>query len=169
MYPDDADTNTNTNTNTGMGWWHPYFFTSTADVQLLLPSLTIDPDRPLTLLLALALVFLLCLTDRWAAARTRSADRTSSSYLVYYGLQRASGGSVMLVMMSFNMVLFGATIVGLVLGEALVVVRAERRRGKRACDGGIAGADGGIVVVADFDDDGVSDRPGTYEIVGTMD
>jgi len=133
-------------TSSTMGWWHPYFFTDTTDVQLLLPSLRID-GTPASLTLALTVIFLLCLLDRWAVARSASA-RGTPFYIPWFFLQRLAGGLVMLVMMSFNVVLFGATLVSLAVCELIV-----------AGSTGVCGGRGG--------DERTGVTPKTYEMVVT--
>ena len=99
-----------------MGWWKPYFFTDTSGVQLLLSPLQIGGLG--SLLLATVGVGLLCLLDRWAAAEAAAARRrlphlhsSSSAGAVtgaacWWTLQRLTGGLVMLLMMTFNLLIF---------------------------------------------------------------
>mmetsp|Transcript_18866 Transcript_18866/g.37549 ORF Transcript_18866/g.37549 Transcript_18866/m.37549 type:complete len:128 (-) Transcript_18866:97-480(-) len=111
-----------TNFTMAMGWWHPYFFSDTSGVQVLFSFLEIN--GPASLVAALGAIFTLCLVDRYAAAGVQSA-RGTSSYIPLFFLQRLSGGLVMLVLMSFNIVLFVFTLVFLSLCEYVVQKRAR--------------------------------------------
>jgi len=153
------DNNNMGDDNNSMGWWKPYFYSNVSGIQILFRGLQIDSDRPLTIFLALSFIFALCLIDRTVAARTEST-RGTSSYIPYYFLQRLSGGLVMLVLMSFNAVLFGVTIVFLSVCEFIV---------GRWC--GVRGGRGGENDSKPPEPIGTGEATGfkTYEMVGTMD
>lgn len=105
-----------------MGWWHPYFFVDTTGVQLLFSGLEIQGAG--TLFVYSALVAALCTIDRFAAAKAMALKGNRERELAAVGwwtAQRCSGGLVMLIMMSFNLVLFLETIVFLGLAELLMI------------------------------------------------
>lgn len=105
-----------------MGWWHPYFFVETDGVQLLFSGLQIKGVG--TLLLYSAVLGALCAFDRWAAAtaaRLKNQPQSERAAVGWWTVQRLSGGLVMLVMMSFNLILFAETIVFLGAAELWMV------------------------------------------------
>ena len=89
-----------------MGWWKPYFFTETEGVQLLFEWAQIEGTQ--TFVLASAVVAILSLLDRWAAHYSIHLLRQQSVYrsTVIWTLERFASGLLMLVMMSFNAILF---------------------------------------------------------------
>ena len=136
-----------------MGWWHPYFFSDTAGVQLLIPQLAVaNPDGDgAPLIVVLVLVLVLCFGERWAGrcakvsrlALDRRAsgqgDETTCGCVAYCASTCGSGVSndparhrmkalllhtsihvlhtglhflIMLVVMSFNAVLFVVVLAG---------------------------------------------------------
>lgn len=109
-----------------MGWWHPYFFVNLDGVQLLFSALEITGTA--TFLLYSVLLAALCAFDRFAAAKAATLKilpQRECAAVGWWTVQRLSGGLVMLVMMSFNLILFVETI--LLLGAAeLWMVRSGR-------------------------------------------
>ena len=109
-------------TDDAHGVVHPYFFVDTTGVQLLFSGLEIQGSG--TLIVYSALVAALCLADRFAAAKAAALKGNRERELAAVGwwtAQRCSGGLVMLVMMSFNLVLFLETVVFLGVSELLMV------------------------------------------------
>jgi hypothetical protein len=101
-----------------MGWWKPYFFLDPTGVQLLLPNLVIDGSKETLFVSGLAIA-VLALLDRYTAhaAASRIQSRIGNSNdddnynAVYfsalcYTVQKFTSGLLMLIMMSFNAVLF---------------------------------------------------------------
>ena len=98
-----------------MGWWKPYFFLDPSGVQFLVPALVIDGSISSMILSAVGIA-VLAIVDRYAAYFSRSrnksslddADTTSAVCLsvMFYTTQRFTSGLLMLVMMSFNVILF---------------------------------------------------------------
>eukprot|EP01051_Picozoa_sp_SAG22_P009488 SAG22_NODE_795_length_7149_cov_16.608227_5_plen_134_part_00 len=107
-----------------MGWWKPYFFVDVAGVQVLFSGARIGSSAA-SLAAAVLGIALLCLFDRLAAAQAaalRGGGREKENAAVgWWAAQRLSGGLVMLVMMTFNVVLFGTTIACLAAAELAVV------------------------------------------------
>jgi hypothetical protein len=144
-----------------MGWWKPYFFVDPSGVQLLFGWATIDGFLSVSFLAATATVAVLALTDRWLAAHLSSAsmswsDVTLSARTVYvstalWTAQRVTSGLIMLIMMSFNAVLFAEAL--LFLGAAELWVRLRNRAR-------ILGGDDGVVVG--------SNNKGRFEQVGQI-
>ena len=92
-----------------MGWWKPFFFTDTGGVQILLESATIDSTQPSTFWFASAFIAFLCIVDRWAAHYAlHKFKRQHSIYMstAIWTIQRFTSGLLMLIMMSFNVILF---------------------------------------------------------------
>ena len=114
------------------GWWKPFFFIDPTKVQVLFSFCQIEGTG--SLLLYSGAVAALCTFDRWAAAKASQLRAAASSPaddttdVAWWALQRLSGGLVMLVMMSFNAILFAETVVFLGLAElAMVRTQAARR------------------------------------------
>ena len=104
----------------------PVFFVDVAGVQLLFSTLEIT--GPATFLLCSVLLGAVCAFDRFAAARAASLKglpQCECAAVGWWTAQRLSGGLVMLVMMSFNLVLFAETIAFLGAAE-LSMVRSGR-------------------------------------------
>lgn len=93
-----------------MGWWKPYFFVDTSGVQLLFEWAEIDGTG--TFLLCTAAIAALCLLDRLTHHYTMHhlSGRIYVSTAAWT-VQRLTSGLLMLVMMSFNMILFLEVIV----------------------------------------------------------
>ena len=109
-----------------MGWWHPYFFVELEGVQLLFSAFEIGGTA--TFLLYSVLLAALCACDRFAAAKAATLKRhpqRECAAVGWWTVQRLSGGLVMLVMMSFNLVLFAETVAFLGAAE-LWMVRSGR-------------------------------------------
>ena len=98
-----------------MGWWHPYFFSDTEGVQLLLPDVVLS--GPVSLFVGFLLVALLCVADRFLFHRFGFNEPAPAAVL--YAVQRLTGGLVMLLMMTFNAPLFAWIICSLGVGEWL--------------------------------------------------
>ena len=108
-----------------MGWWQPHFFVDVTGVEVLFSFFPITGF--FSFLLATAFIALLCAIDRWIAWRATEARASSitpqednTSVLLWSG-QRLTGGLIMLLMMSFNFVLFIESIVFLGVFEWLVI------------------------------------------------
>ena len=86
-----------------MGWWKPYFFLDTTGVQFLLPELVIDGSFETLFVSGLVVAFLSFL-DRYTAHASRGNHVYYSA--LCYTIQKFTSGLLMLVMMSFNGVLF---------------------------------------------------------------
>lgn len=121
-----------------MGWWKPYFFDSPIGVQLLFPTWVITGVP--SFLVATIAIALLCLSDRLSASAAstfrkhadvnRDADSArcgADMWAVFlWTLQRLTSGLIMLIMMSFNLLLFLETVIFLGLSE-LAVTRWRRK------------------------------------------
>lgn len=104
-----------------MGWWKPFFFTDVTGVQVLFAGARIE--GPASFAVVILCIALLCGFDRWAAARAAAlydSREKELSAVGWWAAQRLSGGLVMLLMMTFNAVLFLATIGCLALAELAV-------------------------------------------------
>jgi len=111
------------------GWWKPYFFIDLNGIQLLLPALVIDGSSFISIILSSIGILILVLIDRfmahayYCANNNNNNNNTSSArfyrdddysnynnaiYLstLYYTIQRFTSGLLMLLMMSFNVILF---------------------------------------------------------------
>jgi len=96
-----------------MGWWKPHFFLDPTGVQFLLPTLVIDGSFETLFVSGLVIAFL-ALVDRYTAHASRGSSNSSNSsenysvYIsaLYYTIQKFTSGLLMLIMMSFNAVLF---------------------------------------------------------------
>jgi len=106
------------------GWWKPYFFIDLDGVQLLLPALVIDGSSFISIIHSSIGILILVLVDRFMAHAYYCANNNTSSarcyredeysnhrnaiYLstLYYTIQRFTSGLLMLLMMSFNVILF---------------------------------------------------------------
>ena len=129
-----------------MGWWKPYFFWDISGVQVLLPSLVIHDTY--SFLLLSALIFGLCFIDRslshycsYNSARSSNTVDSSSSAnasndgrgsigmeVIIYSCQRFVSGLIMLIMMSFNAVLYTEVIIFLGISEYYFRIRKQRRQ-----------------------------------------
>ncbi|CAB9505900.1 expressed unknown protein [Seminavis robusta] len=87
-----------------MGWWKPYFFVDTTGVQLLFDWAKIDDT--LTFISASGSIALLCLLDRFAAHLALHQRQKVYSSTLAWTVQRCTSGFLMLIMMSFNIILF---------------------------------------------------------------
>lgn len=101
-----------------MGWWKPYFFIDLTGVQVLIPAAQIE--GPVSFLLISTSIVCLCFLDRFLSHYV-----TPSIYkqTAVYTLQRFTGGLVMLIMMSFNVILFVEMVVFLGMGELYMKYR----------------------------------------------
>ena len=128
-----------------MGWWKPYFFWDISGVQVLLPSLVIHDIY--SFLLLSSLIFGLCFIDRslshycsYNSARSSNTNDSSSSNasnsgrssigveVIMYSCQRFVSGLIMLIMMSFNAVLYTEVIIFLGISEYYFRIRKQRRQ-----------------------------------------
>ena len=88
-----------------MGWWKPYFFLDTNGVQLLFDWAKIDGLA--SFLACSSALAALCLVDRFAHHyNLHKLSGSLCSSTAAWTVQRFTSGLLMLVMMSFNMVLF---------------------------------------------------------------
>ena len=124
-----------------MGWWKPYFFWDVQGVQVLLPSLVIQTDKGWSFLGASLLIAILCFVDRHlahaaiiASGNNNKHDDDKSTHLsiakdtlVYTG-SRFTSGLVMLVMMSFNAVLYLEVILFVGVSEYFLRLRQQKRQ-----------------------------------------
>jgi len=113
-----------------MGWWKPYFFLDPSGVQVLVPTLVIDGSIKSVILSAVGIAFL-ALIDRYTAHASRNACSTSDGsqvYVstVYYTIQRFTSGLLMLIMMSFNVILFLEVIIFSGVAELGMEIRNRR-------------------------------------------
>jgi len=110
-----------------MGWWKPYFFVETNGVQLLFDWAKIESAG--TFLLATAAVAALCLLDRFTHHYAIHKLSGKSIYLstVAWTFQRFTSGLLMLVMMSFNAILFLEVIVFSGLTELCMQLRYQNQ------------------------------------------
>ncbi len=88
-----------------MGWWKPYFFLDPTGVQFLLPGLVIDGSLE-TLLVSGLSILVLSILDRYAAHASRNHHSNIHRSVFYYTVQKFTSGLLMLIMMSFNALLF---------------------------------------------------------------
>jgi hypothetical protein len=104
-----------------MGWWHPYFFLDVAGVQILFPWFEIE--GPLSFGLATCAIGVLCYADRYLSGKaqvSRSESRSASDdcwHIAWWTGERLTGSLVMLLLMSFNVVIFLETVMFLGLSE----------------------------------------------------
>ena len=121
-----------------MGWWKPYFFLDPSGVQLLVPALVIDGSIFSLILSAVGIAFL-ALIDRYTAHASRNANACSNTsdglsqvYVstVYYTIQRFTSGLLMLIMMSFNVILFLEVIIFSGIAELGMKIRNRRGGGE---------------------------------------
>mmetsp|Transcript_21458 Transcript_21458/g.53202 ORF Transcript_21458/g.53202 Transcript_21458/m.53202 type:complete len:133 (+) Transcript_21458:107-505(+) len=111
-----------------MGWWKPYFFLDPTGVQLLLPGLVIDGSLA-TLFLSGVAIALLSFLDRYTAHFSRNNQNASSYTLALcYTIQKFTSGLLMLVMMSFNALLFMEVVVFSGAAELWTKIRAQNSR-----------------------------------------
>merc|ERR1719244_450443 len=88
-----------------MGWWRPYFFVDLVHVQLLLEDIVLDGSLASTALASLCIAGL-TFADRWLAYTHKHTSHTARSHAVLFTLQKCTGGMLMLLLMSFNVILF---------------------------------------------------------------
>lgn len=112
-----------------MGWWRPFFFFDPSGVQLLVAGFALDGF--LSYLLGAACIAGLCFADRLLAAHhacVHAWQRDDTKTAALYAAQRLTGGLIMLLLMSFNVPVFGWVIVSLGLAErATLHLRAVER------------------------------------------
>ena len=87
-----------------MGWWRPYFFWDLNSVQVLHEKLVLDGSLGSILLVSLGIAAL-AFVDRLLAHHHKRQD-TAISHSLHYMLQKSTGGLLMLILMSFNIILF---------------------------------------------------------------
>jgi len=112
-----------------MGWWKPYFFLDPSGVQVLIPTLVIDGSI-FSIILSGVGIAVLALIDRYTAHASRAVCSTDSVYAstLYYTVQRFTSGLLMLIMMSFNIILFLEVIIFSGAAELWMKIRNDRRR-----------------------------------------
>ena len=104
-----------------MGWWRPFFFFDLSGVQILIAPFVLD--GPLSWLLAAGAIASLCWLDRSLASllsaplRKDSEPRSDNAASALFMGQRCTGGLIMLLLMSFNAIVFAYTILALGLAE----------------------------------------------------
>ena len=106
-----------------MGWWKPYFFLDPDGVQFLLPNLVIDGGTE-TLFVSALSIALLALIDRYMAHTSRSTSIYFSAFC--FTIQKLTSGLLMLIMMSFNVVLFLEVV--LFSGVAELFVKSQKQQ-----------------------------------------
>ena len=112
-----------------MGWWKPYFFLDPTGVQLLLPNLVIDGSAE-TLVVSAFAIALIAFLDRYMAHVSRK-DLDISVYLsvLCFTTQKFTSGLLMLIMMSFNTLLFLEVVLFSGTAELWMRLRARTREG----------------------------------------
>jgi len=112
-----------------MGWWKPYFFLDPTGVQLLLPNLVID-GKAETLVVSAFAIALIAFLDRYMAHVSRK-DSGISVYLsvLCFTTQKFTSGLLMLIMMSFNTLLFLEVVLFSGTAELWMRLRAQTREG----------------------------------------
>ena len=121
-----------------MGWWKPYFFIDLKSIQLLHKDLVLDGTFFNTLIASL-FMFCLALLDRYVSNRLHSHSmhqhkRVPSHHALLYTLQKCSGGLLMLILMSFNLILFMEVVLFCGFWEYVFLKRSEKER-KMEIDG----------------------------------
>ena len=116
-----------------MGWWRPYFFLDLSGVQILFAFFVLD--GPVSWLLAAAAIATLCWLDRHLASllsapsRKDSEPRGDNAAAALFMAQRCTAGLVMLLLMSFNAIVFAYTILALGLAERASLWRRRLANG----------------------------------------
>ena len=109
-----------------MGWWKPYFFLDLNGVQLLSKNLVIDGSME-TLIVSALSIALLALLDRYMAHTSRSTSVYFSAFC--FTVQKLTSGLLMLVMMSFNVVLFFEVVLFSGVAELCMKLREQQQEG----------------------------------------
>lgn len=142
-----------------MGWWKPYFFVSLDKVQVLFPWWR--AEGPTAVLFTAVGIAAICTADRYAAAKAAQLRLAASSpaeeitAVAWWTAQRLTGGLVMLLMMTFNVILFLLTIMFLGIAE-LAMLRSGAAR--RADYGGGTGTAVAFSSLPQDDEDTTADR-----------
>ena len=116
-----------------MGWWKPYFFTDLEGVQLLVPSFVLEGTFGVSWCSAAVVILALATLDRGLASlhQTHQPQRHSDNVAAaFFMAQRLSAGLVMLLLMSFNAIVFAYTIAALGAAERYFL---WRRRQEQSC------------------------------------
>ena len=122
-----------------MGWWKPYFFWKVWGVQVLLPSLVIEGWVSF-LVVSSGIAGLCCMDRHLAHASTASSTSSSTTTalsssssssavakdVLVYTLSRFTSGLVMLIMMSFNALLYLEVILFLGASEYYLQLRRKK-------------------------------------------
>ena len=107
-----------------MGWWKPYFFVDLKSVQLLHEDLVLDGTFGSAFVATMG-IFLLAFLDRWLCHQQCFGTQSASSHAVFYTLQKITGGLLMLILMSFNVLLFAEVCLFCGAWEYVAVKRRE--------------------------------------------
>ena len=113
-----------------MGWWRPYFFIDPTGVQILLPFLELG--SAVSYLLGALAIAAVCGVDRLLArlaadsAKAAMGHRDDTQTAALWTVQRATGGFVMLLLMTFNVPVFAWTIACLGATERAVLYYERR-------------------------------------------
>lgn len=117
-----------------MGWWKPYFFLNPTGVQFLLPQLVIDGSFETLFASGLAIA-LLSILDRYIAHVSRGNPNVYISTLCYT-IQKFTSGLLMLIMMSFNVLLFSEVVLFGGAAELCMKLYEQRSRQGKGTDQG---------------------------------
>ena len=118
-----------------MGWWKPYFFLDPTGVQFLHHDLVIDGSFE-TLFVSGSGIALLSILDHYAARASKANPNVYISTL-YYTIQKLTSGLLMLVMMSFNGLLFLEVVLFGGAAELMMKLHEPQQRNRQGTYQGI--------------------------------